>query len=70
MEKFTPLASNFTLPPGLTGWTNFTSVLHLVHMVLKLLVLLQFWESVQGAWPGFYYITLELIWGGGQGGGP
>ena len=27
MEKFTPLATNFTLPPGLTGWTNFTSVL-------------------------------------------
>ena len=26
MEKFTPLATNFTLPPGLTGWTNFTSV--------------------------------------------
>ena len=26
MEKFTPLARNFTLPPGLTGWTNFTSV--------------------------------------------
>ena len=25
MEKFTPLATNFTLPPGLTGWTNFTS---------------------------------------------
>ena len=25
MEKFTPLARNFTLPPGLTGWTNFTS---------------------------------------------
>ena len=21
MEKFTPLATNFTLPPGLTGWT-------------------------------------------------
>ena len=27
MEKFTPLARNFTLPPGLTGWTNFTSAL-------------------------------------------
>ena len=26
MEKFTLLATNFTLPPGLTGWTNFTSV--------------------------------------------
>ena len=26
MEKFTPLATNFTLPPGLMGWTNFTSV--------------------------------------------
>ena len=26
MEKFTPLATNFTLPPGLTGWTNSTSV--------------------------------------------
>ena len=25
MEKFTPLARNFTLPPGLTGWTNFNS---------------------------------------------
>ena len=25
MEKFTPLATNFTLPLGLTGWTNFTS---------------------------------------------
>ena len=25
MEKYTPLATNFTLPPGLTGWTNFTS---------------------------------------------
>ena len=25
MEKFTPLATNFTLPPGLTGWTNSTS---------------------------------------------
>ena len=25
MEKFTPLARNFTLPPGLTGWTNSTS---------------------------------------------
>ena len=23
MEKFTPLATNFTLPPALTGWTNF-----------------------------------------------
>ena len=28
MEKFTPLAKKFTLPPGLTGWTNFTSVAH------------------------------------------
>ena len=28
MKKFTPLARNFTLPPGLTGWTNFTSALH------------------------------------------
>ena len=27
MEKFTPLATNFTLPPGLTGWTNSTSAL-------------------------------------------
>ena len=25
MEKFTLLATNFTLPPGLTGWTNYTS---------------------------------------------
>ena len=25
IEKFTPLATNFTLPPGLTGWTNSTS---------------------------------------------
>ena len=25
MEKFTPLATNFTLPPGLTGWTKSTS---------------------------------------------
>ena len=25
MEKFTPLATNFTLPPALTGWTNSTS---------------------------------------------
>ena len=25
MEKFTPLATNFSLPPGLTGWTNSTS---------------------------------------------
>ena len=25
IEKFIPLATNFTLPPGLTGWTNFTS---------------------------------------------
>ena len=25
MEKFTPLATNFTLLPGLTGWTNSTS---------------------------------------------
>ena len=25
MEKFTPLATDFTLPPGLTGWTNSTS---------------------------------------------
>ena len=25
MEKFTPLATNFTLPPALTAWTNFTS---------------------------------------------
>ena len=25
MEKFTPLARNFTLLPGLTGWTNSTS---------------------------------------------
>ena len=31
MEKFTLLATNFTLPPGLTGWTNFTSG-HLVHI--------------------------------------
>ena len=30
MEKFTPLATNFTLPPGLTGWTNFTSALVLL----------------------------------------
>ena len=22
MEKFTPLAKKFTLPPALTGWTN------------------------------------------------
>ena len=26
MEKFTPLAKNFTLLPALTGWTNSTSV--------------------------------------------
>ena len=26
MEKFTLLATNFTLPPALTGWTNYTSV--------------------------------------------
>ena len=54
------------------GWrsSQIITILHLVHMVLKLLVLLQFWESVLGACPGFYYITLELIWGGGQGGGP
>ena len=26
MEKFTPLARNFTLPPALTALTNFTSV--------------------------------------------
>ena len=26
MEKFTQLATNFTLLPGLTGWTNFISV--------------------------------------------
>ena len=25
MEKFKPLATNFTLPPALTGWTNSTS---------------------------------------------
>ena len=25
LEKFTPLATNFTLPPALTGWTNSTS---------------------------------------------
>ena len=25
MEKFTPLATNFTLPPALTAWTNSTS---------------------------------------------
>ena len=27
MEKFTPLARNFTLPPALTALTNFTSAL-------------------------------------------
>ena len=27
MEKFTLLATNFTLLPALTGWTNSTSVL-------------------------------------------
>ena len=27
MEKFTSLATNFPLPPALTGWTNSTSVL-------------------------------------------
>ena len=25
MEKFTPLATNFTLPPAVTAWTNSTS---------------------------------------------
>ena len=33
MEKFTPLAKNFTLPPGLTGWTNSTSAQHLVSTI-------------------------------------
>ena len=27
MEKFTQLATNFTLPPALMGWTNSTSAL-------------------------------------------
>ena len=26
MEKFTPLAKKFTLPPAVTAWTNSTSV--------------------------------------------
>ena len=34
MEKFTPLATNFTLPPGLTGWTNFTSEIKLTVVFL------------------------------------
>ena len=34
IEKFTPLARNFTLPPGLTGWTNFTSVVTWVLAIL------------------------------------
>ena len=34
MEKFTPLATNFTLPPGLTGWTNSTSGLYLLFVTL------------------------------------
>ena len=33
MEKFTPLATNFTLPPALTGWTNSTSGTHLTNLV-------------------------------------
>ena len=32
MEKFTLLATNFTLPPGLTGWTNYTSEFHWIHL--------------------------------------
>ena len=36
MEKFTPLATNFTLPPGLTGWTNFTSAYILSKSMTKL----------------------------------
>ena len=35
MEKFTPLATNFTLPPGLTGWTNFTSACHPIINIAK-----------------------------------
>ena len=27
MEKFTPLEKKYTLPLGLTGWTNSTSVM-------------------------------------------
>ena len=33
MEKFTPLATNFTLPPGLTGWTNSTSALTFLFLI-------------------------------------
>ena len=39
MEKFTPLATNFTIPPGLRGWTNFT----LTYRVLRIK-----WGGVQG----------------------
>ena len=38
MEKFTPLATNFTLPPGLTGWTNFTSADSMPMLTLKLVL--------------------------------
>ena len=35
MEKFTPLATNFTLPPALTGWTNSTSDIKLYCIYFK-----------------------------------
>ena len=34
MEKFTPLATNFTLPPALTGWTNSTSASQVLTEIL------------------------------------
>ena len=62
MEKFTPLAKKFTLLPGLTGWTNFTSAgqdrtgqnwhLYLTFQVTCDRQLLQF----------FLIRTLPLLW--------
>ena len=37
MEKFTPLAKNFTLPPAVTAGTNLTSALHLAHCTLYII---------------------------------
>ena len=55
MEKFTPLARNFTLPPGLTGWTNSTSAPPFFLVILYQIITSSMFFDVFSPLPPFFY---------------
>ena len=55
MEKFTPLATNFTLPPGLTGWTNSTSAPPFFLVILYQIITSSMFFDVFSPLPPFFY---------------